>query len=359
MAGYRVGIIGHTGRGDYGHGIDQPWQHLKQCEVVAVADPHEGGRQAAMKRSGAARGYADYRTMLDQEQLNIAVICPRWIDQHHAMCLAAAEHGCHIYMEKPFCQTLQQADEIVQACEMRHLKLAIAHVTRYSSTVRAVRHQLREGLIGDLIELRARGKEDPARGGGEDLWVLGSHMLDLMRVFAGDAVSCFATVLQNGAPVKTSDVRPGNEGIGPLAGDAVDALFRFSSGVTGTFSSRRGAGGPRFALRLLGTKGMIEMTSGHGTPGFFLNDPSWSPGRSGKNWQAVIADSNNSSGESVPNFTAALDLLTSIEADRQPVSGVYDARASVEMITSIFASQQSGTPVSLPLDDRSHPLSAA
>ena len=35
---YRVGVIGHTGRGNYGHGLDTVWGHLPGCELVAVAD---------------------------------------------------------------------------------------------------------------------------------------------------------------------------------------------------------------------------------------------------------------------------------------------------------------------------------
>ena len=44
---------------------------------------------------------------------------------------------------------------------------------------------LREGRLGQLLEIRARGKED-TRAGGEDLIVLGTHCFDLMRYFAGD-----------------------------------------------------------------------------------------------------------------------------------------------------------------------------
>ena len=79
MAKYRVAIIGSTGRGNYGHGLDGPWQHLDSCEVVAVADEHEGGRAAAIKRSGAKTGYSDYREMLAKEKPNIVAICQRWI----------------------------------------------------------------------------------------------------------------------------------------------------------------------------------------------------------------------------------------------------------------------------------------
>jgi predicted dehydrogenase len=61
---YRVVLIGHTSRGNYGHDWDLAWKSVPKAQVVAVADPDESGRRRAMARSGAARGYADYREML-------------------------------------------------------------------------------------------------------------------------------------------------------------------------------------------------------------------------------------------------------------------------------------------------------
>ena len=48
---YRVGIIGRTGKGNYGHGLDTVWKHVDQIEVAAVADEHEGGRAALLQSS--------------------------------------------------------------------------------------------------------------------------------------------------------------------------------------------------------------------------------------------------------------------------------------------------------------------
>src|SRR5262245_2184754 len=106
---YRVAIIGHTGHGNYGHGIDLVWQNFEQCEVVAVADADEKGRADAVKRLTPAaaktplKAYADYRQMLDEAKPNIVAVCPRWLDQHCDMVIAAAQHGAHIYTEKPLC----------------------------------------------------------------------------------------------------------------------------------------------------------------------------------------------------------------------------------------------------------------
>ena len=52
----RAAIIGHTGHGEYGHGLDTVWSVFDSVEVVAVADPDDQGRAEAQQRSGAQRG---------------------------------------------------------------------------------------------------------------------------------------------------------------------------------------------------------------------------------------------------------------------------------------------------------------
>jgi len=74
---------------------------------------------------------------------------------------------------------------------------------------------VREGLVGDVMEIRSRGKEDH-RSGGEDMVVLGAHTFDLMRCFAGDARWCQATALANGKPATREDIHEATEPLGPI-----------------------------------------------------------------------------------------------------------------------------------------------
>lgn len=363
MARYKVAIIGSTGRGDYGHGLDTVWQKFDDCEVVAVADQDADGLLKARTRTGAARAYADYGQMLAKERPQIVAVCPRWTDQHRDMVLACAEYGCHVYMEKPFCRTLGEADEIIQACEMRHLKLAVAHISRYSPQLEVIRSLIQAGEIGDVLEIRARGKED-ARGGAEDLWVLGTHVLDLMRAFAGDPVLCFATLHKNGQRVTREHIHPGSEGLGPLAGDRVDAMYQFSSGIAGYFSSQKGAGGNpnRFGLRILGSKGMIDHTSGYANPAFLLKDARWGLSKDASDWKTITSAGIDQpepiviGGYEGGNPAAARDLIDSIEQDRLPKCSMYNARAAIEMVLAVFESHRLNAPVSMPLGCRDNPL---
>jgi predicted dehydrogenase len=245
--------------------------------VVAVADADEKGLAAAVKRLDAPKGYADYREMLEKEKPQLVSICPRWLDQHRDMAVAAAERGVRgIYLEKPLCRTLAEADEIVAACAKHKARLAVAHQTRYSPRLPVVRELLRSGALGRVLEFRGRGKEDK-RGGGEDLWVLGSHVMDLIHTLGGDAKSCFATVFEGGRPIRRDDVKEGAEGIGPLAGDEVHAVYKLASGAAASFDSVRNAGGEptRFGIQVFGSKGILEIYTGYLPPVSFLPRRAW------------------------------------------------------------------------------------
>lgn len=362
----RVGIIGSTGRGDYGHGVDVAFTQLPHVEIVALADADAAGRAAAQQRTNPHRTYADYREMLAQEKLDLVAICPRWIDQHLDMILAAAEAGCHVYMEKPFCPTLLACDQAVAALDARGLKLAIAHISQYSPVLTMVQQLIADDAIGEILELRGRGKEDQ-RGGGEDLWVLGSHIFGLMRsVASSDPITCSSVVQVNQRGVTAADVVPANEGIGLLAGDHVQATYAFPGGATGYFASRRQmAGTPsRFALQIFGSKGIIEMESGYGVKAHLLRDGSWSPGRSKKNWEAITsaglgqAEPRDDGTYQGGHVAAINDLLDSVTHDRPPKCSAHDARAIVEMIVAVFEAHRVGGLVAMPLANRHDPLAA-
>ncbi len=360
---YRIGVIGSTGRGNYGHGLDTTWFDVPQAEVVAVADDDPDGLAKAAKRLKVERAFSDYRQMLDKEKLDIVAVCPRWVDQHRDMIVAAAERAVHIYVEKPFCRTLAEADEIVDACERTHVKLAIGHPTHYSPKLATLKRLIDAGAIGEVLEYRARGKED-RRGGGEDLWVLGTHVLDMVRYLGGHPRWCFARVTQGGEAVAKKHIAPGAEGIGPLAGDSVSAVYGLEGGATAHFQSRRHmAGRPsRYGLQIFGSEGVFEIVEGTMPPVKFLGDPSWSPGRTGSEWQDV---SSAGIGQPEPlagkeyearHLLAIRDLLDAIENNREGFDSIHVARGVTEMIVSVFESHRLGRPVELPLENRENPL---
>ena len=87
--------------------------------------------------------------------------------------------------------------------------------------------------------------------------VLGTHVMDLMRFFAGDARCCFARVREDQESVTEKHVRDGAEGIGLLAGDEIHAVYRFDAKTMDYFSTHRTRHGTaeRFGLQVYGSRG--------------------------------------------------------------------------------------------------------
>lgn len=363
---YRVAVIGRTKQGDYGHAVDTAFlAFADRTKVVAVADEDEAGRAAAVKRLGldAAAGHADWRKMLDDVKPDIVAVCQRWVDAHGEMILAAAERGIHVFAEKPFVRSPEEADRIVDAAARTHSRIAIAHPTHYSPVMATVVKLLAAGELGTVVELRGRGKED-RRGGGEDLWVLGSHIMNMARTLGGAAKWCFGEVTAAGKRIVKADVKPGAEGIGPLAGDTVHAMFGLASGAAYHFDSVRNAGGreSRFGLQLFTTKGVLSVVEGILGHVQFLPDPTWG---TGKVKPATVPVTSAGVGKpeplAGPHYTsrhglAILDLLDAIEKHREPACGPAEGRAIIEMITAVFESHRLGRPVDFPLKTRGNPL---
>lgn len=266
----RVAAIGRTGRGDWGHAIDELWSGVEGVELAAVADESEEGLARAIERhardgSPPVAAFRDWRAMLAEVKPDVVAICMRHVDCHAEMAIATAEAGAKgIFMEKPFVRSLTEADAVVAACTRSNSKFALAYVNRHSPAYAAARDLIEDGRIGTVLELRGRGKEDP-RGGGEDMIVLGCHILDMMVDLGGAPQWCEASVSQAGRPVTRADATDGPEAIGLIAGDSINAMFGLADGPIGYFASVRDAGlkQPNFGLTVVGTKGAIHIRPDH------------------------------------------------------------------------------------------------
>lgn len=362
----RVGVIGHTGFGNYGHGLDTMWLSMPETEIVGVADADEKGLAAELKKLKVRQGFADYRKLLAQAKPDVVAIGPRHVTEHYDMAMAAIEAGVKgIYSEKPVCRTLKEADELVAACEKHGTKFAIAHRNRYHPVLPRLVQLIKDGAIGKPLEYRTRGKEDP-RGGSLDLWVLGSHLFNLVHFFAGDPLACTAGIYQGGHPITKADLKEGDEGVGLLAGNEVHARFEMQSSLPVFFDSVQNAGTKAggFGVQIIGTEGIIDLRIDVEPLAHLLAGSPFGPNNKPRTWVPI-----SSAGIGIPepvtdvkttvagHILPGRDLIAAIHENRDPLCSVKDGRVILEMIMGIFESQRlNGQRVTLPLKDRGHPL---
>ncbi len=352
----RVAIIGHTGRGNYGHGLDTMWKLIPATEIIAVADADAKGLADELKKLGTGKGFADYKAMLAEVKPDIVAIGPRHIDQHRDMMLAAIQNGAKgIYIEKPFVRSLAEADEVLAAAEKSGTKIAIAHRNRYHPALPMVAKLIADGAIGRVLEMRGRGKEDP-RGGSLDMWVLGSHVMGTAIALAGAPRACTAGVYQNGKPVTKADVKEGDEGIGPLAGDEIHARFEMENGLPFFFDSIKDGRLKKpayddpasFGLQIFGNAGVIDLR---------MDQEPFAWIQTGKEPRKPVLEDKEIAKQVASHETSGLDLIAAIRDNRAPLCDAAQGRQIIEMISAVFESHRlGGQRVTFPLQTRVNPL---
>lgn len=350
-------VIGHTGRGDYGHGLDAIFAGRPGISLVGVADPDPAGRQKAIDRIHAPRGYADYREMLAQERPQLVSVALRHADQHAEIGMACLRAGAHLYMEKPITPSAAESDALLNEANARKLRVAVAHTMRMMPQTVRLRRAVAEGLIGELRELKAWGKQDP-RAGGEDMMVLGTHLFDLMRMFAGDPESVTARVLDKGRSVSRSDRRRVKDDVGWVAGDQVSAEFQFPGGVSGHFTSdgrlRETVG--HWGVMLVGSRGVARINCDIAPNVFVQSTTGWSKDGRVDTWKPLDPALAVSPPEH--NLGPVGDWLDAIRTGREPECSGRNAAWAVEMVMGVYTSALGGARVPFPLSGRKHPLDA-
>jgi predicted dehydrogenase len=352
---WKGAVIGHTGRGDYGHGLESIFSNRPNIQVVALADPDPGGRARTAAKIGAARQYADYREMLEKERPNLVSIAMRQADQHHQIALAALQSGAHIYCEKPFTTSSIEADELLAQAGQRGLKIAVAHTMRMTPEAVRLRHAVADGLLGELVELRAFGKQD-TRAGGEDMMVLGSHLFDLMRLFVGDPLWCTARVLSHGRDITREDGRIVKDNIGLVAGDEVFAQFGFANGLNATFTSsarlRETVG--HWGIELFGSKGAARINCDIKPNVFLRTSTPWKSEGKTDRWAPL--DSASLKSAPPANLGPVGDWLDAVARNREPECSGRNGAWAVEMVMAVYQAALAGRRVAFPLAERKHPL---
>ncbi len=185
----RTGLIGF---GSLGKRRAAAMAEQGNCTLVAVADCNPNAEADC-----TTSFYTDWKAMLEQEQLDAVFICATNDVLCDATC-AALEKGLHVFCEKPPGRTVAEI-EAMRAAEKQSgkiLKHGFNH--RYHRSVMACLEQLQTGELGALQWIRGvYGKSgghayekdwrnNPTLSGGGILIDQGIHMLDLMRLFAGE-----------------------------------------------------------------------------------------------------------------------------------------------------------------------------
>src|SRR5438876_1395944 len=142
----RIGVIGY---GYWEPNIVRNLRGLEGCQLAAVCDQSP----AALQR--VRQAYPDlavtrkpYDLLTSPEIDAVAVVTP--VSTHFDLAKVALENGKHVFIEKPFTSTTQQAEELIELAERKNLRIMVDHTFLFTGAVRKIRQLIEEGVLGDL-----------------------------------------------------------------------------------------------------------------------------------------------------------------------------------------------------------------
>jgi predicted dehydrogenase len=163
-------------------------------KVVAIASrTHEHARAVAAQHA-IPQVHADYREMLDDEQIEVVDIAVP-PDQQLAVIRDIVMHNDHVrgvLAQKPLAMSYHDARQIVALCHDAGIKLAVNQNMRYDQSVRALKDLLTRGLLGQpvfgTIEMRAIPHWMPwsERLSSLSTYIMSIHHLDTFRYWFGE-----------------------------------------------------------------------------------------------------------------------------------------------------------------------------
>lgn len=110
---------------------------------------------ANQKGAGTYRGckaYADYRELLDQEDVDaVMVATPDHL--HAAVTMAALKRAKHVYCEKPLAYSVYEARQVVQAARRWNVATQLGNQGQASEEARLVQEFILDGAIGLVREV--------------------------------------------------------------------------------------------------------------------------------------------------------------------------------------------------------------
>ena len=140
----KVGMIGTGFVGDIHHISFRDW--VPNADLVAVASPNNAAKFAEEREIPDA--YSDYHEMLKDKEIDVVDIgIPN--DLHCEAVLAAAKAGKHVIIEKPLCVTLEEADEMIEACKKAGVLLMYAEELLFAPKYVRAKTLIEEGAIGE------------------------------------------------------------------------------------------------------------------------------------------------------------------------------------------------------------------
>ena len=126
------------------------FKHARSCELVALFSDDQAKREKLRRKHQAAFAlpYEEYDDFLRSGEVQAVYIAvPNHL--HRDYTVRAARAGVHVLCEKPMAVTVEECEQMIEACAENRVKLMIAYRLHLEKANLAAIEAIRKGRVGD------------------------------------------------------------------------------------------------------------------------------------------------------------------------------------------------------------------
>lgn len=313
------------------------------AEIACVSDLNPDLAKATGERYGVP-WFTDHRKMLREAPCDVVgILTPS--GSHALLAYDCLEFGKPLVIEKPMTLTLAEANDLVRESRARNVRIFVVHQYRYQPCVQLLSEAVAQGRLGRIFMVSARirwcrPESYYKQGAWRGTWAMDGgvvsnqavHHIDLMQWFGGPIASIKAWGVNVRSMIETEDT-------------AV-AVFQYESGAIGSLEATTCASPHDIesSLSVLGDKGTVEIDgrSGNRMRNWAFSDQTPKDDEILKEYGGPGMDKLRVGH---PRFYEA--VIDSIRKDAPFDCDVFAGRRTVETISAIYESMESGEEVKL------------
>jgi predicted dehydrogenase len=142
--------IGLIGFGYWGPNLARNFARLKDCRLVAICEKNSARAQEAARLFPEAEVTDDAARLLENKDVQAIVIATP-VAHHYDLTRRALLAGKDVLVEKPFTQTVEQAEELCALAKDLGRIVAVDHTFLYTGAVRKIKELVEDGALGALL----------------------------------------------------------------------------------------------------------------------------------------------------------------------------------------------------------------
>jgi predicted dehydrogenase len=210
----RAGVIGV---GYLGRFHAQKYALLNETELIGVVDT-DSRRAAAVAQECGTIAFADHNDLLEKVDM-VSIAVPT--HDHFSVAKDSLEAGCHVLIEKPITQTVEEANDLIEIAKAKKSVFQVGHLERFNPAILAL-----EGVLKQPMFIESH-RMAPFKPRGTDVNVVLDLMIHDIDIILNLVRSDVTHIHAVGVPVLSDEV------------DIANARLEFASGCVANVTASR------------------------------------------------------------------------------------------------------------------------